>query len=182
MITGNWGSDLSLLFKAANEAGYNGKFLTYYTEAPGTPTAIGSSGAGRIFQIANAHPNIGGPMAAWMKEFQARFDDDISTFQVVRIYEMLGEAMAKARSTNAVKVAFALEGLKLKSSYGGEIEMRKSDHQLQQPLYMTVWQKADAKNPYSVEKTGMTLAPVADYAPYISSTPTSCQMTRPSGT
>src|SRR5689334_19398792 len=29
VITGNWGSDLSLLIKAANEGGYNGKFFTY---------------------------------------------------------------------------------------------------------------------------------------------------------
>jgi branched-chain amino acid transport system substrate-binding protein len=179
VITGNWGSDLSLLFKAANEGGYNGKFLTYYTEAPGTPTALGNTSAGRVFQIGNAHPNMGGPMAAWMKEFQAKFNEDISTFQVARIYEMLGEAMAKAKSTDAVKVAFALEGMKIKSVYGGEIEMRKSDHQLQQALYMAVWQKADAKNGYAVEKTEMTLAPVAEYAPYVSSTPTSCQMTRP---
>ena len=27
----------------------------------------------------------------------------------------------------------------------------------------------------------VTLAPVAEYAPYVSSTPTSCQMTRPAG-
>ena len=57
--------------------------------------------------------------------------------------------------------------------------MRKTDHQLQQPLYMTVWQKTDAKYTYSLENTGMTLAPVAEYPNYVSSTPTSCQMKRP---
>src|SRR5580765_4570547 len=45
VITGNWGSDLSLLVKAANEAGYNGKFFTYYTGVTGTPTALGPNGA-----------------------------------------------------------------------------------------------------------------------------------------
>jgi len=115
-----------------------------------------------------------------MKEFKAKFNDDLYTGSIIRIYEYLGEAMAKAKSTDPVKVAFAMEGLKLKSTFGGETEMRKSDHQLQQTLYMTVWQKTDAKNPYSPENTGMTLAPVAEYPPYVSSTPTSCQMTRPS--
>jgi branched-chain amino acid transport system substrate-binding protein len=57
--------------------------------------------------------------------------------------------------------------------------MRKADHQLQQPLYITVWQKADAKYPYSPEKTGMTLVPVKEFPNYVSSTPTSCQMKRP---
>ena len=87
--------------------------------------------------------------------------------------------MAKAKSTDPVKVAVAMEGMKFKSAFGGEIEMRKTDHQLQQPLYMTVWQKADAKYPYAPENTGMTLVPVAEYPNYVSSTPTSCQMKRP---
>ena len=47
-----------------------------------------------------------------------------------------------------------MEGLKFKSVYGGDVEMRKSDHQLQQPLCIGVWQKTDAKNTYSVENTG----------------------------
>jgi branched-chain amino acid transport system substrate-binding protein len=45
---------------------------------------------------------------------------------------------------------------------------------------MTVWQKTDAKHPYSPENTTMTLAPVKEYPPYVSSTPSSCQMKRPS--
>ena len=45
---------------------------------------------------------------------------------------------------------------------------------------MTVWDKAGGKFPYSPENTGMTLAPVAEYPSYVSSTPTSCQMKRPS--
>ena len=31
--------------------------------------------------------------------------------------------------------------------------MRKTDHQLQQPLYITVWQKADAKYPLQRSRT-----------------------------
>ena len=180
VITGNWGSDLALLIKAAGEAGYNGKFFTYYTGVTGTPTALGSNGAGRVYQIAYAHYNMGGQMDAWMKEFKQKFNDDFYTGSLVRMYELLGNAMAKAQSTDPVKVAHALEGMKLKSAFGGEIEMRKTDHQLQMPLYMTVWDKAGGKFPYSPENTGMTLAPVAEYPSYVSSTPTSCQMKRPS--
>jgi branched-chain amino acid transport system substrate-binding protein len=71
-----------------------------------------------------------------------------------------------------------MEGLKV-ANFNGEVEMRKTDHQLQQPLFMTVWQKADKKFPYSAENTGMTLAPVQEYPSFIASTPTSCQMKRP---
>jgi branched-chain amino acid transport system substrate-binding protein len=178
VITGNWGSDLSLFVKAANEGGYDGKFYTYYTGVTGTPTALGTGGAGRVYQIAYNHYNMGGQMAAWAKEFNTKFNDDFYTGSIIHIYTMLGEAMAKAKSTDPVKVAVALEGMK-SQSFNGEIEMRKADHQLQQPLYLTVWQKADAKYPYSPEKTGMTLVPLKEFPSYISSTPTSCQMTRP---
>ena len=181
VITGNWGSDLALLVKAANEGGYTGKFFTYYTGVTGTPSALGQTGAGKVYQIAYAHYNMGGEMSAIMKGFKDKFNDDLYTGSVVRQFEYLGAAMAKAKSTDPVKVAFAMEGMKVKSAFGGETEMRKTDHQLQQTLYMTVWQKADAKNPYSPENTGMTLAPVATYEPYVSSTPTSCQMVRPAG-
>ena len=178
VITGNWGSDLALLVKAANEGGYNGKFYTYYTGVTGTPTALGQTGAGRVYQIAYNHYNMGGDMGKWMAEFKQKFNDDFYTGSVVTIYSALGEAMAKAKSTDPVKVAAALSGLKFKS-YHGDVEIRKADHQLQQPLWMTVWQKADKKFPYSPENTGMTLAPVKEFPSYVSSTPTSCQMKRP---
>jgi len=178
VITGNWGSDLALLVKAANEGGYNGKFYTYYTGVSGTPTALGQTGAGRVYQVAYGHYNMGGQMDKWAAEFKTKFNDDFYTHSVIRIYESLGAAMAKAKSTDPVKVATALEGLKF-NTFNGEVEMRKTDHQLQQPLYMTVWQKADKKNAYSPENTGMTLAPVKDFPAYVASTPTSCQMKRP---
>jgi branched-chain amino acid transport system substrate-binding protein len=178
VITGNWGSDLSLLIKAANEGGYTGKFFTYYAGVTGTPSALGTNGAGRVYQIAYNHYNMGGQMDKWMKEFNTKYNDDFYTGSTIRIFEVLGAAMAKAKSTDPVKVAAAMEGIKV-TSFNGEVEMRKSDHQLQQPLYMTVWQQASAKYPYSPEKTGMTLAPLKEYPNYVSSTPTSCQMKRP---
>jgi branched-chain amino acid transport system substrate-binding protein len=178
VITGNWGSDLSLLIKAANEGGYTGKFFTYYAGVTGTPTALGTNGAGRVYQIAYNHYNMGGQMAKWMTEFKAKYNDDFYTGSTIRIFQTLGAAMAKAKSTDPVKVAAALEGIKV-DSFNGEVEMRKADHQLQQPLYMTVWDKASTKYPYSPENTGMTLVPLKEYPNYLSSTPTSCQMKRP---
>jgi branched-chain amino acid transport system substrate-binding protein len=178
VITGNWGSDLSLLVKAANENGYSGKFFTYYAGVTGTPTALGTNGAGRVYQIAYSHYNMGGQMDKWMNEFKAKYNDDFYTGSTIRIFETVGAAMAKAKSTDPVKVAAALEGISVKS-FNGEVQMRNLDHQLQQPLYMTVWQKADKKYPYNPENTGMTLVPVKEYPNYISSTPTSCQMKRP---
>jgi len=181
VVTGNWGSDLSLLVKAAVEGGYNGKFYTYYTGVTGTPTALGTSGAGKVFQVGYAHYNMGGAWDKDMAAFKKQYNDDFYTGSIIRILEALTLSMASVKSIDPVKVAFGMEGLKWKSIIGGEVEMRKTDHQLQQPLYMTRWEKTSAKYPYSPENTGMTLAPVAEYPNYVSSTPTSCQMKRPTG-
>jgi len=165
--------------KAAVEGGYNGKFFTYYTGVTGTPTALGHNGDGKVYQVAYAAANMGGTYDQWGLEFKQKYNDDFYTGSIYRILEALGQGMAQAKSTDPVKVAAALEGLKWKSVFGGEVEMRKSDHQLQQSLYITVWRPVGGKFTYSIENTGMTLATVAEYPPYVSSTPTSCQMKRP---
>ena len=179
IVTGNWGSDLQLFVKAANEGGFTGNFYTYYTSVTGTPTALGKTGEGRVFQIGNGHPRMGGEMDKWQDEYKAKLNDDFYTGQIINIYTTLSEAMAKSKSTDPVKVAAVLSGMKTKSVFNGEIEVRKADHQLQQALFITVWGKVDKKYSYSMENTGMTMIPVKQYPNYISSTPTSCQMKRP---
>jgi branched-chain amino acid transport system substrate-binding protein len=178
VITGNWGSDLALLIKAANEGGFTGKFYTYYVSTTGTPTAIGTSGEGKIFQVSNGHYNMGGKMQSMMAEYKKRSGDDLYIPAIAHIFNALTLAMSKAQSTNPVKVAAQLHGLHF-DSVNGALEMRRLDHQLQQPLYITVWQKADKKSPYSPENTGMTLAVVKSFESYVSSTPTTCDMKTP---
>jgi len=179
VLTGNWSSDLTLLIKAANDAGLNAKFYTYYAIVSGTPTAMGAAAEGRVFQV-GVLDTVRPEARKVMDEYKKRFNDDFYTAQVWHAYTLLSNAMAKAKSTDPVKVAAALEGLKVQS-LNGEIEMRKSDHQLQQSVYITQWQKVGkAPNDYSVENTGFTFAPIKSYEPYVASTPTSCQMKRPS--
>jgi len=178
VITGNWGSDLALLIKAANEAGYKGRFLTYYTSTVGTPTAVGAAGEGRVYQIGYGHTNMGGKTDQWGTEFSKRFKEDFVTLSHWHLFEGLSQAIAKAKSTDPVKVAYALEGLEFKS-FNGDVSMRKTDHQLQQPLYFTQWQKISSKYPNAMEDSGFTLVPLKEFPSYVSSTPTSCQMKRP---
>ena len=178
VITGNWGSDLTLLIKAANDAGLNVKFYTYYASVSGAPSAIGAAGAGRVYMVAYGHSNMPGAFGKLSDDFKAKFNDDLYTQDVYNELLAVSEAMAKAKSTDPVKVAAAMEGLKFKG-FNGEVEIRKADHQLQQGLFISIWQKTDAKNKYSVENTGYTFAPVKAYDAYVASTPTSCQMKRP---
>lgn len=179
VITGNWGSDLALLVKAANDAGLTAKFYTYYANFGGTPTALGKAAEGRVYQVGYAYYNLGGLNGQLVSEFRKRFNDDYYSAATYTSLAMLATGMAQAKSTDPVKVAQAMEGLKFKS-FNGEVEMRKTDHQLQQPLFIAQWAKVDAKNPYDVEATGMTFVPVKAFDAYVASTPTSCQMKRPS--
>ena len=180
VITGNWGSDLALLIKAANDAGLNNvNFFTYYGSVTGTPTAMGSAAAGRVYMVAYAHMNLPGPLNQIVVDYKKKFNDDMYTGAVYHAYSMLSEAFAKAKTTDPVKVAAVLEGMKFKS-FNGEVEMRKTDHQLQQGLFISKWEKAGGKYPLDSESTGYTFVPVKYYEPYVASTPTSCQMKRPS--
>jgi branched-chain amino acid transport system substrate-binding protein len=180
VITGNWGSDLALLIKAANEAGLdNVKFYTYYGGVTGTPSAMGAAAAGRVYQVSYNHLNLGGDIQQAMAEFKKKFDDDMYTGAIYHAFSILTEAMAQAKSTEPAMVAKAMEGLRFKS-FNGEVEMRKSDHQLQQGLFIDRWEKAGGKYPYDAENTGYTFVPVKYYEAYVASTPTSCQMKRPS--
>ena len=178
LVTGNWGQDLTLLVKAMNDAGLKIPMYAYYPQVSGTPTVLAAGGETEVYQISYAHANYGGEMGAITDEYQKKFGDDFYTFSIFNAVKMLTEGMAKAKSTDPVKVAAAMSGMRFQG-FNGESEMRKLDHQMQQGLYISKWQKVDAKNKYSVEKTGYTFAPVKYIEAYVASTPTSCDMKRP---
>jgi branched-chain amino acid transport system substrate-binding protein len=177
VVTGNWGQDLTLLIKAAKDAGLNANFYTYYAVTGGVPTAMAAGVGGKVRVVGIGHNSLPGVLK-WQDEFKKKFNDDWYTLQTYNVMAMLTDGMAKAKSTDPVKVALAMSGMKF-TGFAGEVEMRKTDHQLQQPVYITEWRKADAKNPYSVENTGYNFQEVRALPSYVSSTPTSCQMKRP---
>jgi len=177
IVTGNWGADLTLLVKAMNDAGLKIPMYTYYSQVSGTPTALAAGGESEVYVVAYGHANHAGEVGKLMADFKKKFNDDYYGLATYNGIKLMSAAMAKAKSTNPVAVAKAMEGLSVKS-FAGEVTMRASDHQLQQALYITKWQKAK-KGEYSVENTGYTFVPVRQFEPYVSSTPTSCNMKRP---
>ncbi|MDT3680570.1 MAG: branched-chain amino acid ABC transporter substrate-binding protein [Burkholderiaceae bacterium] len=181
IITGNWGADLALLVKAANDAGLKANFYTFYAGATGAPTAIGAAGEGHVRQVSYWHSNVHSPESDRVVEgFKKKFNDDYSVMASYTGFRMLGEAIRKAKSTDPVKVAFAMEGLRV-PSLNGEVEMRATDHQIQQGIVISSWQKVDGKTiKYDQENTGFGWRTEATIDPYVASLPTSCQMKRPS--
>ena len=178
VVTGNWGQDLTLLIKAAKDAGLNANFYTYYAVTSGVPTAMAAGVGGKVRVVAIGHNSLPGIAAKLQDDYKAKFNDDWYTLQTYTGLAMLSAGMAQAKSVEPVAVAKAMSGIKFQG-LTGELEMRKTDHQLQQPLYITEWRKADAKNKYSVENTGFNFQEVRVMPNYVSSTPTSCQMKAP---
>ena len=180
VITGNWGADLSLLIKAARDAGLEANFYTYYAVLKGAPTAMGDSGLERVKYVGVWNANNDGFVGKdIVDDFQQRYKDDFTWMQSHSVVTMLAKAIKESGSADPVKVAYALEDMSA-TSLNGDIRMRKDDHQLQQPLFIGTWSKLDGKA-VQIEQEGTgfgwrteAVIPAAD-----ASLPTSCQMKRP---
>ena len=149
VLTGNWGNDLTLLVKAAREMGLAAKFYTFYGNALGAPAAIGDAGMGAVLAVAEWQPNVGGRASdAFYATFRERFPDPRDDYVHVRMQvmvEMLASAIERAHSTEATAVAHALEGLRFDAARLGGLHdavMRAGDHQLQQPLVVSMMDRA----------------------------------------
>jgi branched-chain amino acid transport system substrate-binding protein len=184
VITGNWGNDLTLLVKAAREAGLGVKFYTFYGNGLGAPAAIGEAGVGRVRAVAEWHPNVGGQASdAFYAAFRQRYPqakDDYVHLRMQAMIEMLATAIEKARTTEAAAVARALEGARYQNEFH-EATMRTSDHQLIQPLYVSVMHKlADGTIRFDNEGSGYGFKTERYLPAAATELPTSCVMQRPS--
>ena len=88
-------------------------------------------------------------------------------------------AMKKAESTDPVRVAAALEGLKY-AGPTGDVWMRPDDHQIMMPIYDTVFTRVgegDVK--YDSEDTGVGWKTEAKFTAEDNVTPVTCKVQRP---
>jgi branched-chain amino acid transport system substrate-binding protein len=161
VLTGNWGNDLTLLVKAMREVGGTPRFYTFYGNALGVPAAIGEAGVGAVYAVAEWHPNVGGKASeAFYADFRQRFPDPKDDYVHLRMnamVEMLVQAIERAGSVEAGAVAKALSGAALDARglglHGGV--MRAADHQFQQPVVVSVMDRAGAPGvKHDVEGSG----------------------------
>jgi len=180
VITGNWGTDLALLIRAAKDADLKANFYTYYAVTTGVPTAMGASGAEHVKIVGNWLANNETFAGKDIVEgYKKKYNDDFYTAQTHSSIGMLAQAIKASGSTDPVKVAFAMEGAKFQSLNGG-VTMQKADHQLQQPLYIATWTKVNGKDvKYDQENTGYGWRVEKKIDAYVAGQPTSCQMKRP---
>jgi branched-chain amino acid transport system substrate-binding protein len=184
IITGNWGNDMSLLIKAAKDAGMNLPFYTYYGGGLGALTAIGDAGDGKVKQITEWHANVApNKTEKFANDFKKKYNLDFYYLRVNTQMYMLAEAIKQAKSTDPKAIALKLEGMKYQGDEG-EVEMRATDHQLIQPLFISTVKKVAAKGgpkdvKYDVENTGFGFQTDTRIEGFVSAQPTSCAMKRP---
>ncbi|HJS38391.1 MAG TPA: branched-chain amino acid ABC transporter substrate-binding protein [Burkholderiales bacterium] len=187
VITGNWGVDMSLLVKAGRDAGLNVDWFTYYAGGLGTPTAMGEAAAGKVKIIAEYHSNVENNKAAkWDADYRKQAPKGNPDFYFLRgkiMWDMFAKAIVEAKSVEPKAVALALEGMRHQGELG-EVEMRRRDHQLIQPLYVLTLVKSAARGGpqhAKLDMEGSGLAPITDarLEASTSAQATSCQMKRP---
>jgi len=184
LLTSNWGPDFNLLMKAGNDGGLDIKYYTFSAHLNGGPRAMGDGGGNRALAVLEGHDNMGeesgnAAAQAWVKGWRgtgADFDFPWVNFQTT--WDMLAAAITKANSTEALKVALALEGIQVNDIYGKPNIMRKDDHQLLQPFYTAVFTK-----PVKNESEGTGWGWKTQYTAKTEDLtfPTTCKMKRPSG-
>ncbi|HEX7952354.1 MAG TPA: branched-chain amino acid ABC transporter substrate-binding protein [Burkholderiales bacterium] len=184
VLTGNWGNDLSLLIKAANEAGLKAVFYAMLGGYPGTWGGIGGAGADRVKSLDAWHLNAAD--GAWQKtllDYRSKYAmvSNGAYLPPLRVVDMFASALAKAGSADPVKVAYALEGLQY-AGPSGPSWMRAEDHQMIAPLYILSLVKAGQPGVrFDEEKTGYgwkteAFIEAADTIPALK-----CRMERPPG-
>ena len=184
IVTGNWGNDLTLLVKAAREAGYTGKFYTFYGNALGAPAAIGEAGLGRVVAVADWLPNVPGAEAErFYRAFRERFpqpQDDYLHLRMQLMVEAYVQAVEQAGTVEATAVARKLEKVRV-SLAGQSGEMRAEDHQFQQPLAVGVMERQGSPGVrWDVEGSGYGFRVVRQLRAEQVRQTSRCEMFRPS--
>jgi ABC-type branched-subunit amino acid transport system substrate-binding protein len=147
LITGNWGQDLTLLLKAASDAGYDLRYFNHSAgSVPGTVLAMAQSKLGKLTWVAEWHPGQEGApkVDALAKAYKARTGKEFLGPRIDVMSRVLVAAINKAGSTEPLKIARALEDLTLESAVG-PVRMRAEDHQLLLPQVVNTIAPVDGK-------------------------------------
>jgi branched-chain amino acid transport system substrate-binding protein len=181
VITGNWGADMVNLAKAANDGGLKVPFYTYYAASDGVTAAIGAAGVDRIRLVHDAHPgnpNAPKALADYTREYKKLYPkNDINQVRIQTGMNMLAAAIKRAGTLNVDKVAAALEGMEWTNSSGDRVVMRREDHQLLMPIYISVHTNKNITFDFDNSGFGLLLEHKIDMDKVTQ--PTTCKMQRP---
>ncbi len=180
VITGNWGADMIGLGKAIGETGLDVPIYTYYAANDGITKTIGASGKNKIRLVHEgpANPPSTDTYATYHKDFKKKNPEkDISQFRIANAVQMLAAAMEKGGSAKPIDVARALEGMEFTSLHGEKLTMRAEDHQMIQPIHISV--HTDENITFDSDNSGFGLRTETTVAAADTALPSTCKMRRP---
>ncbi|MDD0811603.1 branched-chain amino acid ABC transporter substrate-binding protein [Curvibacter sp. RS43] len=147
VITGNWGQDMTLLLKAAGDAGYKLRYFNHSAgSVPGTVLAVSQAKMGELTWVAEWHPGQADSarVDALAKAYRARTGKDFLAPRIDMTPRFLAAAIQKAQSLEARQIARALEDLSL-DTVVGPVRMRGEDHQALLPQVVNTIAPVDGK-------------------------------------
>ena len=180
VVTGNWGSDLSLLVRAGREAGLDVRYFVLGTALKGLPTIVGRSGEENLKVIVPWVRDAADVRSAqFADDFKRKTGDDWSFEQLRHMLRLLTAATMQAQSIEPLDVARALEDLRIAGDTG-ELWMRAQDHQLFSPLFVATLARSGTRGvAHDWENSGYGWRADATVDPESFRVPTTCAMSRP---
>jgi branched-chain amino acid transport system substrate-binding protein len=141
---------------------------------------MGAAGLDHVFYVgywnANNDKFVGQEI---VKGFKDQYNDDFYLMAAYTGIRMLADAINQAHSAEPAKTAPLMAGAKV-NSLNGEVEMRASDHQIEQPLYIAKWVKVNGKDvKFDQENTGFGWQTESIQPTYVGALGTTCQMKKP---
>ncbi len=154
ILSGNFGPDLTLFVKALGEAGYKGKIYTLYSHLTGTPKAIGKYGENMLVGTSPFQPNLKNyPLNDFYLSYKEKYQNDWVFQPIKYLVEMLDISIMKSDSLNSEEIARNLENINYDGGLG-EVKMRKADHQLLMPIFISEFVKTGKDVSYDADETG----------------------------
>ena len=184
VVTGNWGQDFLAAPEGGRRRGAQGQLVHLLCrrrrradrDQADRPRSSGVPDHRR-------HPELRQQAGDGIREGIPRQGTTCRLFypRAVNEMRMFKAAAEKANSLDPVKVAAALEGMKVDVFDGGEGFMRSDDHQFFQPIYISSFGSLTdkTKDPFDEENTGWGWQLVSKVDTAQTMLPTTCKMKRP---
>lgn len=143
IVTGNWGTDLLRLVRAAADAKFKARFVAMFLDLPGNVTGAGDAAEGQYnVDVFNAEASSDRGLGL-LKDFREKTGSPNflnSHARTIFALQFLGEALKRSKSTDGKidvqAIALALETAQFNSA-AGPISTKPGHHQAILPVTIT---------------------------------------------
>ncbi len=180
VITGNFGADMVSLARSIIDSGLEIPIYTFYAAYDGITATLGEDAKDQVYLVHNDQTN---PIRdEGRRDFGQAFkaanpDNDVTQARVVNALSMVVAAMEESQSTDPYDIALALEDMRYTTIGGEPAWMRPTDHQIIQPLHISV--HTDEGIEFDGDNSGYGLYSIFDVPAEETILETSCRMRRP---